>query len=72
MRVTDAIVLEDHAIEEHFVRAAGPGGQNIKKVATSVELRVDVGNSSLPPEVKERLITLASRRMMTDGVLVLE
>src|SRR4030095_11995793 len=64
--------LDDLAIHERFVRASGPGGQNVNKVATAVELRVNVRESSLPDEVKTRLITLAGQRMTTDGVLVID
>lgn len=71
IQVTDTIVLNDREVEERFVRATGPGGQNINKEATAVELRVDIDSSSLPVEVKERLIALAGRHVTTDGVLLI-
>ena len=70
--VTPAIILEDHEIAERFVRASGPGGQNVNKVATAVELRFDVAASSLPADVKARLATIAGSRMTADGVLVID
>jgi ribosome-associated protein len=70
--VTPTIVLEDHEISERFVRASGPGGQNVNKVATAVELRFDVAASSLPADVKARLKTIAGSRLTADGVLVID
>jgi len=64
--------LDDLAISERFVRASGPGGQNVNKVATAVELRVSLRDSSLPDEVRTRLIALAGHRMTADGVLVID
>ncbi|MGE0120204.1 MAG: alternative ribosome rescue aminoacyl-tRNA hydrolase ArfB [Dongiaceae bacterium] len=72
IRVTDRIALGEDEIAESFVRAAGPGGQNVNKLATAVQLRFDVRRSrSLPPEVRQRLERLAGRRLTTEGVLVI-
>jgi ribosome-associated protein len=72
LRVTPAIAIRDHELEERFVRASGPGGQNVNKVSTAVELRFDVAASALPEDVKARLSALAGKRMTAGGVLVID
>ncbi len=72
LHVTPAIAVEEKDLDERFVRASGPGGQNVNKVATAVELRFDIRASSLPEEVKARLVALAGRRVTADGVLLID
>jgi ribosome-associated protein len=66
------IEIDDRDVDERFVRASGPGGQNVNKVSTAVELRFDVRASSLPADVKARLVALAGHRMTGDGVLLID
>jgi ribosome-associated protein len=70
--ITPHISIEEREIDESFVRASGPGGQNVNKLSTAVQLRFDVRNSpSLPGDVRERLTRLAGSRMTNDGVIVI-
>jgi ribosome-associated protein len=72
LRVTDTLSIDPAELEESFVRASGPGGQNVNKVATAVQLRFNVRASpSLPQDVRERLEHLAGRRLTADGVIVI-
>lgn len=73
IEVTPSVKIEESELQYDFIRASGPGGQNVNKVASSVQLRFDVRNSpSLYPDVKERLIKLAGSRMTDEGVLIIE
>ena len=70
--INPSLSIDEREIEERFVRSSGPGGQNDNKVATAVQLRLDVDASSLPAGIKQRLIALAGSRMTDDGVLVID
>ena len=69
--ISPRLAIEEDELEEQFVRASGPGGQNVNKVSSAVQLRFDlVGSPALPPEVKQRAARLAGRRLTREGVLV--
>jgi ribosome-associated protein len=70
--VAPGIVIRDDELDERFVRASGPGGQNVNKVSTAVELRFDVSASTLAADVRQRLAALAGTRMTADGVLLID
>jgi ribosome-associated protein len=72
LEITPTLTIREDQLEERFVRSSGPGGQNVNKVATAVELRFDVAASQLPDDVKARLTALAGRRMSADGVLLID
>jgi ribosome-associated protein len=67
-----SIAISEHELDERFVRASGPGGQNVNKVSTAVELRFNVAASSLPEDVKARLAALAGKKLSADGVLLID
>ena len=72
LRITDTITIDDFELEEFFVRSSGPGGQNVNKVSSAVQLRFDVRRSpSLPNDVAIRLMKLAGHRLTKDGVIVI-
>ena len=73
IEITPTLSLDDSEVTLDFIRASGPGGQNVNKVATAVQLRFDLlSSSSLPVDVKERLVKLAGNRMTDEGILLIE
>jgi ribosome-associated protein len=73
IRITSAIALNESEIAEQFIRASGPGGQNVNKLATAAQIRFDAARSpSLPDDVRMRLLELAGRRATSEGVIVID
>ncbi len=72
IQVTRTLAIDERDLDERFVRASGPGGQHVNKVATAVELRFDIGRAALPADVKARLRTLGGTRVTVDDVLILD
>ena len=71
--ITHGIAIHESEIQENFIRASGPGGQNVNKIATAVQLRFDVANSpSLSDDVRGRLMSLAGKRITEDGILIID
>jgi ribosome-associated protein len=72
LEITPSLRIEERELQLEFVRASGPGGQNVNKVATAVQLRFDIRASSLPEDVKNRLISIAGKRITDEDVLVID
>ena len=72
IEIAPSLKIDERELQIDFMRASGPGGQNVNKVATAAQLRFDVRASSLPEEVRERLVRLAGKRMTNEGVLLIE
>jgi ribosome-associated protein len=72
IHITPTLVVEEHEIDERFVRASGPGGQHVNKVASAVQLRFDIGRSSLPDDIRIRLRAIAGSRITVEDVLVID
>ena len=70
--ITDTVAIEEAELDERFVRASGPGGQNVNKVSTAVELRFNIERSTLPPDVKARLRTLSGSKVNDEGILLID
>ena len=71
IRVTNTLFLDPRDIEESFIRASGPGGQNVNKVSTAVQLRFNLAAAAMPDDVRARLVRLAGKRLSQDGVLMI-
>ena len=72
IQITDVITIDESELQQEFIRASGPGGQNVNKVSTAVQLRFDVaGSPSLPDDVRNRLISLAHKRITEEGILII-
>jgi ribosome-associated protein len=72
IEITPSLSIDERELSFEYIRASGPGGQNVNKVATAVQLRFDVRASTLPEDVKGRLLHLAGKRVTNEGILVIE